>query len=235
MVSRIAIIAPGAMGSAVGRRLVANGARVLTLIEGRSERTKTRAHEAGMIAASASDVAGADLILSIVPPAEALPLAESLIPALTQSQSKPAFIDFNAINPNTMKKVSAALAGTGCEVLDGAIIGLPPAPGKDGPAFYVSGDSYHRGDALLSLGLKLRHIDGPIGAASALKMVYAGVNKGSVALGTAMLLASIRAKHWLNRWEKACPISLRISAGRYRTCIPNPIVGSRRCTRLPTF
>jgi 3-hydroxyisobutyrate dehydrogenase-like beta-hydroxyacid dehydrogenase len=193
LVSTIAIIAPGAMGSAIGRRLTEHGARVLTSIEGRSEPTIMRAREAGMIPVAAADLAAADLILSITPPAASLGVAEGLAPLLRQSRSKPVYIDFNAINPETMREVSAALAETGCEILDGAIIGSPPRPERDGPTLYVSNDPHHRADCLAALGLKLRHIDGPLGAASALKMVYAGINKGSIAIGTAMLLASARA------------------------------------------
>jgi hypothetical protein len=181
MTTRLAVIAPGAMGSAVARELVGRGAQVLTVIDSRSERSTLRARDAGMIAADLSDLPGCDLILSIVPPDAAIGLAQMLAPVLRQSPTKPAFIDFNAINPATMQDVSAALSGTGCDVLDGAIIGLPPQQGRDGPTFYAS------------FGLKLRQIDGPVGAASALKMVYAGINKGLVALGTAMFLASERA------------------------------------------
>ncbi|PKU24713.1 NAD(P)-dependent oxidoreductase [Telmatospirillum siberiense] len=193
MTSTIAILAPGAMGGAVGRCLAAAGARVITVVEGRSERTAARAREAGMTAVSWTDIAAADLILSIVPPAEAVGLASSLAPILTESQRKPAFIDFNAVNPNTMNRVSAALAGSGCPIIDGSIIGPPPSPGKDATTFYVSGDDLDRTEILSGLGLKLRRIDGPLGAASALKMVYAGINKGAIALGTAMLLASVKA------------------------------------------
>jgi hypothetical protein len=39
-------------------------------------------------------------------------------------------------------------------------------------------------------GLNLRLMEGPVGAASALKMVYAGLNKGLVGLGATMLLAA---------------------------------------------
>jgi 3-hydroxyisobutyrate dehydrogenase-like beta-hydroxyacid dehydrogenase len=193
MSSTIAIIGAGAMGSAVGRRLQERGARVLTLIEGRSERTAARACEAGMISAAMPEIAEADFILSIVPPAEAVGVAASLAKALRRSSSKPVFVDFNAINPTTMQAVVEALAETGCETLDGAIIGSPPVAGGDGPTFYVSGDPHHRADPLSGLELKLRHIDGPVGAASALKMVYGGINKGMIALGTAMLLASARS------------------------------------------
>lgn len=190
MSATIAILAPGAMGSAVGRCLVAGGAHVLTVLEGRSERTAARAREAGMTPVALSEITRADLILSIVPPAEAQALAASLAPVLTASPAKPAFVDCNAINPATMEKVAAALKGSGCPVIDGSIIGAPPKPGSTATTFYASGDRDGRTQVLADLGLKLRRIDGPVGAASALKMVYAGINKGAIALGTAMLLAA---------------------------------------------
>ena len=43
MMAKVAIIAPGAMGSAVGRRLSEHGARVLTSLTGRSIATIRRA------------------------------------------------------------------------------------------------------------------------------------------------------------------------------------------------
>ena len=42
-------------------------------------------------------------------------------------------------------------------------------------------------------GLDIRVLEGPIGAASALKMSYAGITKGFTALGAAMALAATRA------------------------------------------
>jgi len=189
----IAVVAPGAMGGAVGKRLVENGARVITFLEGRSEQSIARAHAAGMLAASLKEIAEADLVLSILPPAEAVRFADTLAPALRSSKAKPAYIDCNAINPDTMQKVIAALHGTGCDVIDASIIGGPPVPGRAGPTFYVSGDENHRADMLGKHGLRLRRIDGPAGAASALKMVYGGLNKGTIALQTAMLLAADRA------------------------------------------
>lgn len=189
----IAIIAPGAMGSAVGRQLTEHSARVLTFTEGRSEQTVARAKQAGMIPASLQEVAGAELVLSIVPPAEAASLASKIAPVLREGKSKAAYVDLNAINPGTMQKVAAALSDAGCDVIDGTIIGLPATPGGQGPMFYVSGDPNHRTDVLSKFGLRLRRIDAPIGAASSLKMVYAGMNKGMTALHTAMLLAAERA------------------------------------------
>ena len=71
----VAVIAPGAMGGAVGKRLIDNGVTVLTSLEGRSEETRARAKAAGMTAAKDDDIARADFILSILPPGNALRLA----------------------------------------------------------------------------------------------------------------------------------------------------------------
>jgi hypothetical protein len=49
MMTKVAIIAPGAMGGAVGRRLSEHGARVLTSLTGRSTPTIGPAEAAGMI------------------------------------------------------------------------------------------------------------------------------------------------------------------------------------------
>ncbi|MBV9655215.1 MAG: NAD(P)-dependent oxidoreductase [Acetobacteraceae bacterium] len=192
MTTTIAVVGAGAMGSAIGQRLVEQGARVLALQDGRSEASLARAKAAGMVLAPAEQVAEASLILSVVPPAAAVAVARGIAPALMASHTSGAFIDCNAVNPATMADVAAALADTGWPVLDGAIIGGPPRRGEAGPALYVSGDAAGFADVLASYGIRLKHLDGPLGAASALKMVYAGVNKGVIALGSAMLLAAER-------------------------------------------
>ena len=69
----------------------------------------------------------------------------------------------------------------------------PPQPGGKGPAFYASGPQAPRFAALVPYGLDVRVIDGPIGAASAMKMSYAGISKGFTALGAVMMLAAERA------------------------------------------
>ena len=83
----VALIAPGNMGAAVGKRLTENGLQVLTSLEGRSEESVARARAAGMTDASPDQIAAADLILSIVPPGDALSLAERLAPALARGNA----------------------------------------------------------------------------------------------------------------------------------------------------
>jgi 3-hydroxyisobutyrate dehydrogenase-like beta-hydroxyacid dehydrogenase len=189
----IGILSPGAMGSTVSVRLVERGARVLTSLDGRSAATVCRAHAAGIEDVPLETIATADLILSIVPPGEAVALAKGLVTPLSKSSHKPVYIDCNALSPKTKTEIARIVAQTGCEIIDGAIVGAPPQPGEKGPRIYVSGDHSDRASVLRKLGLDLRQIDGPIGAAAALKMSFAGINKGVIAIGTAMLLAASRS------------------------------------------
>ena len=59
-----------------------------------------------------------------------------------------------------------------------------------GAESYFSGDAASDLKGLAEYGLDVRIVDGPIGAASALKLSYAGITKGLVA--TAMVLAAER-------------------------------------------
>jgi putative dehydrogenase len=189
----VTVIAPGAMGAAVGKRLVDNGLKVLTSLKGRSQETQARAKQAGIAGASDEEIAASDLILSILPPGDALSLAQHFAPVLKASNSKPVYVDCNAINPVTVDKVAAAIAPTDCQFVDAGIIGSPPKPGDAGPRFYASGLAAPRFATLRDYGLDIRVLDGALSAASALKMSYAGITKGTQAIGAAMMLAATRA------------------------------------------
>jgi 3-hydroxyisobutyrate dehydrogenase-like beta-hydroxyacid dehydrogenase len=189
----IAVIAPGAMGAAVGKRLAGHGVKVLTSLAGRSASTIARAGEAGMIGASDEEIAAADFMLSILPPGDALSLAERFGPVLQASNAKPIYVDCNAINPATLDRVGAAIAPSGCPFVDAGIIGAPPRDNDAGPRFYASGEAAPRLATLRECGLDVRVLEGPPGAASALKMSYAGITKGTQAIGAAMMLAATRA------------------------------------------
>ena len=157
-----------------------------------------------MVAANDAEIAGADFLLSIVPPGDALSLAERLAPALKASNAKPIYVDCNAINPATVGRVAAVIAPTGCSFVDCGIIGPPPprlSPSQAavsevtlaGPRFYASGPAAAQFAGLRQYGLDVRVLEGPRDAASALKMSYAGITKGTQAIGAAMMLAAMRA------------------------------------------
>lgn len=192
-VPSVAVIAPGAMGAAVGARLAENGVAVVTALQGRSQASAERAAEAGMTGVNEAEIANADIVLSIVPPGNALALAERLAPHLRAASRKPIYVDCNAVSPETVGRIAGVVSATGATFVDGSIIGGPARGGERGPRIYVSGAGAGRLDILARHGLDIRVLDAGIGAASALKMAYGGLNKGVIALGAAMALAASRA------------------------------------------
>ena len=189
----IAIIAQGMMGAGVGRRLNETGAEVRTLLSGRSGQSAERARAAGMKPAADETalLSGADFFLSILPPGEAAALAERLAPALTALDKKPIYVDCNAVSPQTAIAIGKIVAPTGADFVDAGIIGGPPRPGYS-PTIYASGAKAGQTAVIRDWGIDWRVIDGPVGAASALKMSYAGITKGTTAIACAMLLGAAR-------------------------------------------
>ena len=87
MAPTVAILAPGAMGSAIATRLTGNGVTVLTNLSSRSQATRDRAQSAGMKDVSIAEIANADIVLSIA--RGGLVVAASLAYALSV---KPCFV-----------------------------------------------------------------------------------------------------------------------------------------------
>jgi hypothetical protein len=91
----IAIIGAGEMGAAVGRRLREACARILISLNGRSAASADRVRRAGLevVHDDRRLTDGVDYILSIVPPAAALEVAEGLRISLRDAASPPLFVD----------------------------------------------------------------------------------------------------------------------------------------------
>ena len=194
MADTIVVIAAGEMGAGIGKRLSERGARVLTSMKGRSADSKKRAAAAGMqdIASDDEMVAQSDFILSVVPPKDAAALAERLKGPLTKAARKPIYVDCNAVAPKSAVQIGAFLKDTGAPFVDGGIIGGPPG-GDYTPSIYVAGKQANDVKRLDAYGMNFRVIKGDIGAASALKISYAGITKGVTAIGAALLLGASRA------------------------------------------
>jgi 3-hydroxyisobutyrate dehydrogenase-like beta-hydroxyacid dehydrogenase len=188
----VAIIAPGNMGAGVGARLTENKVTVLTSLAGRSAESEKRARGAGMQPVADAQLTEADFLLSIVPPGEALALAKRLAPVLTVANKKPVYVECNAVSPRTMLDIAGVVAATGCPFVGAGIIGPPPKPGASNTKIYAAGPAADLFAKLNDYGLIVRVLDGPLTAAAALKMSYAGITKGFTALGAAMMLAATR-------------------------------------------
>jgi 3-hydroxyisobutyrate dehydrogenase-like beta-hydroxyacid dehydrogenase len=199
----IAVVSMGEMGSGIAGLLVENGARVLTSLEGRSAASASRAQAAGVENfADAEMIEEAELVLSIVPPTAAGATAERFLPLIKRSARKPMFLECNAIAPQTVLALAKPFAEGGLRFGDAGIIGPSPktrGPKTGGPKkrvtsprFYMSGPVRKEAELLRSFGLDTRVLSDAVGDASALKMAYAGINKGFQAMGAAMILGAAR-------------------------------------------
>jgi len=190
----VAIMSPGDMGHAVARLLRHGGARVITALEGRSTRTQALAREAGIepVPDDRALVRGADLLLSILVPAEAEALAVRIAGALREGGADLLYVDCNAIAPRTAQRIAGVVEGAGGRFVDAGIIGGPPKPGGSGPRIYASGRHAGEFARLRDAGLDVRPIGEEPGQASALKMCYAALTKGTCALMTELSIAAER-------------------------------------------
>ena len=188
----VAIVAQGAMGAGVGGRLVEHGLRVVTSLAGRSEASAKRAKDAGMVAVSDQECAQADFFLSICPPSDAMALAERIAALIAVNGKKPIYVDCNAVSPPNKVAIGNIILKAGAPFVDVGIIGLRPKEGYS-PLLHASGPHAAKFGALGEFGIKVNVIEGPIGAASALKMSYAGITKGITAVTSMMMLAATRA------------------------------------------
>jgi L-threonate 2-dehydrogenase len=190
----VAIIATGEMGSAIGATLAQRGIRVVTSGTGRSAASIARAHAGGIVVLDDDEtvIAEAEWVLSVVPPNAALALAQRLRPALGRAARKPVYVDCNAVAPATVRAVADMLQDTGCPFVDAGLFGGPTS-GKPGVVMYVSGPQAERASELAAFGISVRVIAGEIGAASAMKLSFAALNKGFSGLGALAIQLALAA------------------------------------------
>ena len=202
----IAMLHPGEMGSVVGACARAAGARVVWASEGRGGRTAERAKAAGLedVGTLRAAVIASDLILSVCPPDAAVDLAR----AVAAEGYRGIFVDGNAVAPATAREIAEKIQAAGATFVDGGIVGPPPErPGST--RLYLSGTEAARVAALFAgSALEAIAVDGPPGAASAVKMAYASWTKGTSAL--IMAVRALAAAEGvddtlLREWDRSQP------------------------------
>ena len=192
-VKTVGILSPGEMGAGVGGALRASGLAVLTCLAGRSPASHERARAAGIenVPDLGTLVERCDLILSILVPARARGVAAAVGEAARAAGASTVLADCNAIAPQTVQAMETDLEGSGVTLVDGGIVGGPPRNGQ-GPRVYASGSSAHLLGDLDGCGIDVVDVGPEIGKASAVKMCYAAMTKGTTALRTALLVAARR-------------------------------------------
>ncbi|GLZ44267.1 6-phosphogluconate dehydrogenase [Actinomycetospora sp. NBRC 106375] len=178
-VSTVGVLAPGAMGTALGGCLAAGGHRVLTSLAGRSAATvaRTTLEDAGTVA---DLVRAVDVLMLVVPPGAARDAGRDVAAACDATGARPLVVELDAVAPTTVTAIAADLPG---DLVDGAISGPPPRPESGAPTrVFLSGPRAAEVAALTAPGVRWIELDGPVGAASAAKMCTASVRKGFQAL-----------------------------------------------------
>ena len=185
---KLGFIHPGTMGVSVAVSAIASGNEALWAGEGRSAATISRAQEHGLrdVGTIESLCREADILFSICPPSA----AEAVANDVAEAGFSGVFVDANAISPVRMLRI-ADVVGRSASVVDGGIIGHPAW--QPGTTLHLSGAGASDVAACFADGLLEANIlEGRVGDASALKMCYAALTKGTTALLCAILAASER-------------------------------------------
>lgn len=169
----VGLLFPGEMGAAVGNAV---RGEVLWASEGRSDATRARAAGFADVGSVEQLVRLSDVVLSICPPA----IAEDVAREVFGHGFDGVYVEANAISPARMKRI----AELGPRVVDGSVIA------SSGINLYLAGPEAAEVADLFDGDVSAIVLDGPIGAASALKMAYGGWNKIGIALtGQAFAIA----------------------------------------------
>ncbi len=182
---------PGDMGHGVGLVLREHGHEVITSLDGRSERSRALAAAGNVADAGSLDdaISSSDIVLSILPPAAAPGLADDVVAAMGRTGHTPVYVDCNAISTQTAVGIGEVITAAGATFIDCGIVGLAPSK-SPGTRFYVSGPDTSAMRALDGKGFKVVDLGDAPGRASAMKMSYAALTKGSWTLWTAVLLTA---------------------------------------------
>ena len=173
------ILHPGAMGQTIGATCFGP---VVWAGAGRSTATAERAAAADLddVGTIADVATAADVIVSVCPPGAAIDQAR----AVAATGFDGIYVDANAVSPDTARTIAALFP----RFVDGGIVG-PPAHRSGTTRMYLSGELAEEvAERWAGSDLETRIVDGGAGAASAVKMCFAGWTKG-----TAALLVAIRA------------------------------------------
>ncbi|HLQ31090.1 MAG TPA: NAD(P)-binding domain-containing protein [Chloroflexota bacterium] len=190
--SAIAVLSPGEMGTQVATRLLRSGSRVVTSLDGRSAATVQRAEAAGIECLASLDevLRQADLVISLVTPVGATPLARDVAAAMQRTGRRITYVEGNSISPSTAQAIGAIICQAGGEFVDGGIVG--GAAELETATFYLSGEDAEAVAPRIEPAVRTSIVGPRVGQASGLKILNAGLSKGLTALGVELLLCAER-------------------------------------------
>lgn len=185
---KVGILHPGAMGVSIAQSAIDSGCEVYWASEGRRSFTRDRAKAAGLTDAGTIGrlCEECSVILSVCPPEFALEVAQGV----AETGFKGIFADLNALAPQRKIVLGQQLSKRGIRFTDGGIIGIPSRVAGE-TTLFLSGEAAQDVAACFTGGAIAARVLGPEpGRASALKILFAAYNKGTVALFTALYAAA---------------------------------------------
>ena len=183
----IGFLHPGEMGVSLAATVLRGGHRALWASDGRGAATRARAAENGLndVGTVGALCTRSDVVVSICPPHA----AEAVAAVVADAGFRGLFVDANAIAPARMVSIGRRLAEAGIDAVDGGVIGGPAW--TPGTRLVLSGARAGEVAGAFAAGPLETEVLGPeLGTASALKMAYASVTKGTTALLAAALAAA---------------------------------------------
>jgi 3-hydroxyisobutyrate dehydrogenase len=183
---QLGFIGLGTMGASLASNLQKAGHKLIVHDVRRAAADPHVATGADFAATPREVAAGADVIFTSLPgPPEVEAVALGKDGLLEGIKPGAAYFDLSTNSRNTVRKIHAAFAERGAEMLDAPVSGGPRGAKTGKLAIWVGGDksTYERHEAVLrAMGDQPRYV-GPIGQATVAKLVH---NCAGYAIGTAL-------------------------------------------------
>jgi 3-hydroxyisobutyrate dehydrogenase-like beta-hydroxyacid dehydrogenase len=192
-VTTVGVLYPGELGAALAGLLAAQGARVVTTLQGRGAATARRARAAGIaVLDSLADVVRAsDIVVSVVQPAAAAEVAAAYCGLARAAPPGALYVDLNSTGPELAAALAARVRACGCGFVDAAVNGLARNLAAGGTLF-LSGPRAGEVARLVAGAMRVRVLGDAPGRASAMKMSLSGLSKGLCALFAETALVAAR-------------------------------------------
>lgn len=191
MTEAVALIGFGEAGQHIGGGLAAGGVRVRAYdIRHNEPSLVDAAKKAGVeFFGSPAAVEGTALVFSFVTASSAVDAAHAAAKFLKPGQT---YIDFNSVSPATKRAVAEAIAPSGAEFVEAAIMAPVPGPNEKVPVLLSAPGAPEIMQRLNAIGMKAEVAGERIGEASLSKMLRSIFIKGIEAI---MLESLVAARH----------------------------------------
>jgi 3-hydroxyisobutyrate dehydrogenase-like beta-hydroxyacid dehydrogenase len=176
------------MGVSIAQSALDSGCDVFWASDGRGAATRERAARAGVVDLGTLDRLCQEcaVVLSVCPPE----FAADVVDAVAKTGFAGVFADLNAVAPQRKAAFAQMLRERRIRFADGGIIGLPTRTHGETTVF-LSGDGAPDVAVCLADGaIGPRVLPGEAGRASALKILFAAYNKGTIALFVSLYAAA---------------------------------------------